>query len=248
MQLDRRVTCDEPVRFAAGVDRMHRECRYHALVMTLRTARAALIAVLILSAIGANPGTAQSQSREQAQTQPPAAALLRPGDVVRLKIWREPDLSGDFQVNESGIVVIPRVGALNVASQSPDSLRTRLFNEFREVLSHSAIEVTFLRRVQILGSVRNPGLYPLDPTMTVGDALAVAGGTTPDGDVNRIELRREGMATPLKLNRGTRVAESAIRSGDQLFIPERRWSARNSGLIATAIAAGASLLVALIVR
>jgi protein involved in polysaccharide export with SLBB domain len=108
--------------------------------------------------------------------------------------------------------------------------------------------VVFLRRVQILGAVRNPGLYPLDPTLTVGDALAVAGGTTPDGNPDRLELRRGNVRLPLQINPRTRVADSPIRSGDQLYVPERRWSARNAGILATVIAAGVSLAIALFTR
>lgn len=134
-----------------------------------------------------------------------ANALLRPGDVVRLRIWREPDLSGDFPVNESGVVVVPRIGPITVADQTPDSLRAQLFRSYGAILSHKSIEVIFLRRIQILGAVRNPGLYPLDPTMTVGDALAVAGGTTPDGDPDRLELHREGAKVPLKVTRRTSI-------------------------------------------
>ncbi|HMI57035.1 MAG TPA: polysaccharide biosynthesis/export family protein, partial [Gemmatimonadaceae bacterium] len=45
---------------------------------------------------------------------------LLPGDAISLKIWREPDLSGEFSVDESSVVVLPKVGPLNVRGITSD--------------------------------------------------------------------------------------------------------------------------------
>ena len=171
----------------------------------------------------------------------------RAGDVIRLQIWREPDLSGDFPIDETGVVVFPRIGPLQVTSESPESLKAKLIGAYKPLLTHSSINVTLLRRVQVLGAVRNPGLYPLDPTMTVGDALAVAGGTTTQGNPDKLELIRRGRKLAVDLSQDTRIADSPIRSGDQLFIPERSWISRNPGVVGASIAAGVSLIVALFI-
>src|SRR5215216_201072 len=64
------------------------------------------------------------------------AEPLRPGDVVRLRIWREPDLSGDFSVDESGQVVLPRLGSLSVMGISRDSLRRALVSAYATYLKN----------------------------------------------------------------------------------------------------------------
>ena len=171
--------------------------------------------------------------------------VLRPGDVIRLRIWREPDLSGDFEINEAGVVVLPRIGPVAVLAIAPDSVRSQLFERYRTFLSHSSIEIALLRRVQILGAVRNPGLYPLDPTMTIGDAVAVAGGATSDGDPKKVQIVRDGDRLSQTLTYHTRVADSPIRSGDQLFVPERSWFVRHQALIATGATTIVSLIIAL---
>lgn len=171
--------------------------------------------------------------------------VLRPGDVIRLRIWREPDLSGDFEINEAGVVVLPRIGPVSVLAIAPDSVRSQLFDRYRTFLSHSSIEIALLRRVQILGAVRNPGLYPLDPTMTIGDAVAVAGGATSDGDQKKVQIVRDGDRLSQTLTYHTRVADSPIRSGDQLFVPERSWFVRHQALIATGATTIVSLIIAL---
>jgi polysaccharide export outer membrane protein len=169
----------------------------------------------------------------------------RPGDVIRLRIWREPDLSGDFPVDQSGVVIFPKIGPIVVSVESPDSLRAKLVRAYQEYLRNPSIDVTLLRRVNILGAVRSPGLYPVDATMTVADALALAGGTTPQGDPRKIELIRNGKRLIARVSRNTRIADAPIRSGDQLYVPERGWVSRNAIVVASAITASASLIIAL---
>jgi polysaccharide biosynthesis/export protein len=172
---------------------------------------------------------------------------VRPGDKLRLTIWREPDLSGDFLVDEDGIVVLPKVGRIDVLKLSTDSLKTLLVARYSESLRDPSVQVTVLRRVNVLGKVRNPGLYHVDLTTTVGDVLALAGGVSSDGNENRIELVRGGRRQPVRLSPDWRLADSPIQSGDQLFVAERSWFARNSGLVAAAVT-GAALVFAALIR
>lgn len=205
----------------------------------------AVMASIVIAPIA----VAQTQSADTSvRVGPDRTDVLRPGDVIRLRIWREPDLSGDFQVNESGIAVLPKLGPLKVTDQPSASLKAQLVSSYQVFLSHSSIDVTLLRRVQVLGAVRNPGLYPLDPTMTVGDALAVAGGTSPEGDREKLDLIRRGEKLPVKISYRTVIGESPIRSGDQLYVPERSWISRNTGIVASVITAGVSLAIALFTR
>jgi protein involved in polysaccharide export with SLBB domain len=169
-----------------------------------------------------------------AQAQSPAAEppnSLRPGDAVRLRIWREPDLSGDFPVDESGVVVFPKIGALRVTSEDPVRLKAHLTRSYATYLTNPSIEVQVLRRVQVLGAVDKPGLYAVDPTMTVADAIALAGGVTSRGKENTLELRRNGEKVSGNLSGRVMIGQSSIRSGDQLYVPERSWASRNPGVI-----------------
>jgi polysaccharide export outer membrane protein len=174
--------------------------------------------------------------------------FLQPGDLVRLRIWREPDLSGDFPVDEAGIVVFPLLGPLLVTAESPTSLKVRLAAAYQEYLRNPSIEVFPMRRVNILGSVRAPGLYPVDATMTLDDAVALAGGTTPQGDLDKVDLLRGGERIQGRLSQRTMSADLAIRSGAQLFVPERSWISRNSNIVAVSISASVSLVIALLIR
>ena len=182
-----------------------------------------------------------------APAQQPAAAkssqeYVQPGDVVKLWVWREEALSGEFLVPETGMVVFPKIGAQRVTERPMPELREALLAEFQKYLRNPSIEITFLRRVNVLGAVRKPGVYPLDPTMTVAMALAMAEGTTPEGRSDRVELIRDGERLIANINQRTRIAELPIRSGDQLYVPERAWISRNSVLVAALVSGVFSLL------
>jgi polysaccharide biosynthesis/export protein len=173
------------------------------------------------------------------------AEELRPGDVIRLKIWREPDLSGDFTLNESGQVVLPKLGPVDLTGWSPDSVKRWVLQAYNTYLRNPSIEVIALRRINVLGSVRTPGLYSVDPTMTVADVLALAGGATPDGKPDRVQLQRSGKTLMVKVAQATRLVDMPLRSGDQLFVPQRSWSSRNLGLLIGTATATTGLLIRL---
>jgi polysaccharide export outer membrane protein len=181
----------------------------------------------------------------RAQSEPVAGdstPLVLPGDVIRLKIWREPEMSGEINVDESGVATLPRLGPTHVAGVRSDSLKRRLIASYLEYLRDPAIDVTVLRRVTILGAVRNPNVYHVEPTMTLADALALAGGANEVGKTSQVELRREGQAVPVKLSQRTRMADTPLRSGDELYVPERSWLSRNTGFVLGAIGTLTSIL------
>ena len=165
--------------------------------------------------------------------------VLYPGDIVRLKIWREPDLSGDYDVNVHGEAVFPKIGTVHVTDMTIDSLQRLLVATYGQYLRDPAIEITPLRRVTVLGAVKNPGLYPVDPTMSLSDALALAGGATPDGNQKSLELIRNGKKQNVVLAANQPVNQTEIRSGDELFVPERSWISRNGYIVGALIGAAA---------
>jgi protein involved in polysaccharide export with SLBB domain len=178
-------------------------------------------------------GACKGQQAQLAVTPSTSATAdaVRPGDKVRLKIWREPDLSGDFDVDESGQVLLPKIGPFDVGSLSADSAKRAIVTSYAALLRNPTIDVLILRRINVLGAVRTPGLYPVDPTMTVADVLALAGGPSPDGKPDQVRLLRNGQPLTVRLNAGTRISETPIRGGDQLYVPQRGWVSRNAGLV-----------------
>lgn len=183
----------------------------------------------------------------QAQA-PESGQLLRPGDVIRLNIWREPDMSGEYVIDEDGSVIFPRVGEYTVLQETPATLQAKLLADYGQYLRNPSIDITALRRIRIVGSVNDPGLKLVDPTVTISDALALAGGATTLGDQNKIRVIRDGEEIAVDISVDTRLGDSIIQSGDQIYVPERSWISRNSNVVATALSATVALTIALFIR
>jgi protein involved in polysaccharide export with SLBB domain len=99
-----------------------------------------------------------------------------------------------------------------------------------------------LRRITISGAVVRPGAYPVDLTMTVSDALTLAGGPSAEGKSDKVELRRGGRRWSVDLSSQIdRSGELSLQSGDQLFVPRKSWISRNPGLIVAAIGTATSV-------
>lgn len=198
-----------------------------------------------LLAFGPRSATAQdvaTMAKAAADSAP--ARVLRPGDLIRLKIWREDSLSGDYVVDEDGVVVLPLLGPRVVTGLSPDSIKVALVEEYAEYLTHRSIDVIPMWRINVLGAVNKPGLYPVDATMTIADVLALAGGATSQGKTDKFELIRDGVTISARVTQQTLVGQLPIRSGDQLFVREKNWISRNAGVVGTIISATVSIILA----
>lgn len=172
---------------------------------------------------------------------------LRAGDEVMVQVWREEDLSGNFIVDDRGIVTLPLLGEREVTGLAAPELRDRLLADYREYLQTPSVEVTVLRRLTILGGVNEPGLYPVDASVSLSAALGLAGGISPIGNSGDIRVIRDGRVIRQDLDQATLVGATDIRSGDQILVGEKGWLARNPGaLVGSLIGAVTGLTIALI--
>ena len=183
----------------------------------------------------------QAQTAAASSAQPESSLL--PGDVIRVQIWREEDLSGEFQVDELGGVVLPLLGKKEVLGISPDSLRDQLNEEYAQYLVNTAVNVTLLRRIIVLGEVRVAGQYTVDATNSVADVIARAQGVTPEGDAQDIVLVRDGRRLPTGITGMESLQEAGIRSGDQIIVGRRSWASRNFSSIVGIISILANVYV-----
>ena len=209
-----------------------------------RHSRFASLCTLVFLAAGcASSGIAPPIEHPESSPGP----ALSPGDAINVQVWREADLSGMFTVDDRGIVTMPLLGERDVTGLGPSELRDKLLSDYREYLQNPSIEVTILRRISILGEVRSPGLYPVDATVSLSDALALAGGLAPNANSNDIRLVRDQQMIRQDLDSATLIGVSDIRSGDQIVVGEKGWISRNPGaFFGSLIAAGAIITTALI--
>lgn len=169
---------------------------------------------------------------------------LRPGDGLRVRIFREPELSGEYAVDERGIVVLPKIGEWAAGGVSADSVRRYLITAYRKFLTADAIEITPFRRVAVTGAVLKPGLYPIDPSMSVADAIILAGGVSQMGKRDVVELRVAGSALGIPIGSELLVWSTEAGGPQQLYVPMQPWLRRN---LATALTISVSLITAVAV-
>jgi polysaccharide export outer membrane protein len=207
-------------------------------------ARRGMLALVAIAFTQLTSTTMSAQSPEIVQSAANrgfASSSLHPGDVLRVRIYREPDLSGEFTIDENGVVTLPKLGPIRAVDEPVAALKTRLISSFAAYVTQS-VEVTPVIRVRVLGAVRTPGIYKVEPAMTLNDAIALAGGTTSSGRADRVNLFRNGRSVDVVLAPNAALAESPLQSGDQLFVPQRSWVSRNPGMLYGAISAVATIV------
>ncbi len=164
-------------------------------------------------------------------------------------MWREQDYSGEFTVDSRGIVTVPLLGQIAVRGKPAEWISDSLRHAYGQYLKNPSIEIAVLRRIAVTGEVVKPGLYPADATISVSELIALAGGITPYGNQRKVELLRNGQIIVSGLGPGTVLQNSQVQSGDQIFVPQRGWMARNGGYFLTAgLSLTTAIVVALIVR
>ncbi len=194
-----------------------------------------LTALLLPFLVGPPPLRAQDVA-------PGSSQPLQPGDALQVSFSMEPELNGIYSVDESGRVNLPILGSRSVGTLPPAELKQQLVDEYDGQLRNQTVQITWLRRVRVFGAVNVPGLYHIDGTMTLADAIALAGGATPIGKYDGVKIIRGGEVVREDLPASTLVGEQ-IYSGDQIMVPERSWASRYAGVIIGATLSAVTLLL-----
>ncbi len=211
-----------------------------------RSVRVPLLAALGLSALAAASAGAQQSDTVPRTTRRAAEATIQPGDRIVLKVWREKTMSDTVLVDLNSQIVLPELGVFSVASQTvgslPDSLRAR----YAVYLRNPSIDVTVLRRVGVLGEVKNPSLYWVDVTMSLPDVIAQAGGVTDIGNPRNVRIMRGGRATRISNWEQAGTVGTELLSGDQVIVGRSSWLSRNALTVVTGVGVFASIAFTLL--
>jgi len=172
---------------------------------------------------------------------------LRPGDVLRIRVWGQDEFSGEFQVDERGIVEYPLLGEINTRDRTIGQLREQIRAGVGELFREPLVTVTPLFRMAVLGNVNRPGLYSVDPTLTTFDVVALAGGTTPSGSLRKIRLLRGGERIQLDFEEqalaGRTLTEIGVRSGDQIVVGRPWLTTQDLGIVLSIVQIAISSLI-----
>lgn len=115
---------------------------------------------------------------------------IGPGDDLTVMVFRVPDMSGDVSVDMTGNFTMPLIGAVQAIGKTTDQLQTELTQRLGSKYLQNpevrvAVKTASNQRVTIDGSVKQGGIYPITPSMTLLQAIALAKGTDADANPRR---------------------------------------------------------------
>jgi polysaccharide export outer membrane protein len=121
--------------------------------------------------------------------------LLGPGDRLRVKVYNDADMTGEYEVNTSGTISIPLVGDVSASGKTTRQLEQTLIDRMKGQISQDPkvnVEISAYAPFYIYGEVRKAGEYPFLPGLTVADAVAMASGFTYRANEDKIYVRHAG--------------------------------------------------------
>jgi len=156
---------------------------------------------------------------------PPAGPYhLGTGDALTIRIYEQPQLSGSFNIDDSGMIDLPLLGLVPAAGRTTDELAAAIATNLqarRLILNPSvAAEISAYRPFYILGEVNTPGQYPFRPDMTVLTAISIAGGFTDRAEQAYVGVTRDTGSAPAQY-RAPLFARA--EPGDVITVFERRF-------------------------
>lgn len=147
--------------------------------------------------------------------------ILGPNDRIRVKVYGEQDITGEYEIDSAGNVSIPLAGHVKAAGLTTRQVERGIAAALSKGIVRDPrvnVEVAAYRPYYILGEVKKSGEYPYRNGLTVLDAVASAGGFTYRANEGKVYLRRSGSTTeeayPL-------TAPVPVYPGDNIRIPER---------------------------
>ncbi|MBX3621789.1 MAG: polysaccharide export protein EpsE [Rhizobacter sp.] len=167
-----------------------------------------------------------------AQPARPAEHILGPGDVIRISVYQNPDLSLETRISELGQITFPLVGVVSVGGKSITSAQEAIAKQLRDgnfvLKPQVSVMVVQVRSTQIsiLGQVARPGRYPVETANAkLSEMIAAAGGILPGGaDEVTLVGSRDGKPVkltidlPAILQAGRQELDVVVANGDIVYV------------------------------
>lgn len=158
--------------------------------------------------------------------------VLGPGDIVRITVFQNPDLTTESRVSESGLITFPLIGSVTVGSLTVPAAERQIAQQLRSGGFVLQPQVNILplqirgNQVAVLGQVNRPGRYPLETLDTrLSDMLATAGGIAPTGADEVVLVGQRG-GQPLRVTvnipktfaQGDFSKDLRLEGGDRIYV------------------------------
>jgi len=209
---------------AAVTRSQRRPCQWQELAMRAlwKTVLLCGISVLCACTMANNPPVAPDVSASAAAVGSSRGAyVLHPTDQVQVRVYNEPDISGEYHVDSAGYVSIPLAGRIKAEGLTVPALEREIASRLNRGLIKQPkvnVQIANYAPFYIHGEVKRGGEFSYRPGMTVLDAVASAGGFTYRADDGAAYVRAAG-------ENGERVyaltSSVSVHPGDNIRIAER---------------------------
>lgn len=147
---------------------------------------------------------------------------IAPGDVLEVSVFQVPDLSRTAQVDDAGRVSLPLIGIVQAAGKSVRTFENDVKLAYgRDYLQSPQISVfvkeSAANRVTVDGEVRRAGVYPLPPSASLLDAVALAGGFSNVADESKVYVFRQAGPRKLVANYDVFAIRNGRRNAPHLY-------------------------------
>jgi polysaccharide export outer membrane protein len=157
----------------------------------------------------------------------PKTFNLGPEDVVFIRVWREPDLSGQLVVRPDGKITMPLIGEVEASGLGPEALATRISDALSKFINNPQVLVQVMavrsKRYLIDGEIYRPGAYPLAVPTTVFEAITLAGGFRDFANKKNITIIRGKERLKFNYNdvvKGKNPNQNVqLQNGDKIIVP-----------------------------
>jgi polysaccharide export outer membrane protein len=145
---------------------------------------------------------------------------LRPSDQLRIQVYDDQSISGDYQIDSSGFISIPLAGRIKAGGLTPGQLEHAIESRLGKVLKKPGVnvQITSYGSLFVHGEVKRAGDFSFKPGLTVMDAIAMAGGYTYRADESQVVVIRAGSNVESVYPMSHRIP---VYPGDNIRIPER---------------------------
>lgn len=154
--------------------------------------------------------------------------LVGPGDHIILQLWGSVTGSYELEVNRSGEIYLPRLGAAKVwgvpFGHLTELIRSHLARELKNFELNVNMGKLRMMKIYLVGEVKSPGGYSISSLSTVINALSAAGGPTKNGSLRTIMIRRQGK-NPVTVDlygfflKGDKSCDVRLLPGDTIYVP-----------------------------
>jgi protein involved in polysaccharide export with SLBB domain len=189
-----------------------RDCAWPLLALTLAACQVVGAETALL---------VQAQYTPASKRVPGGTYLLGPGDRIRLKVYSEADVTGDYEVNSAGFVSIPLAGQVRASGLTTKQLEGAIRSRLADGMVNDPrvnVEVAAYAPFYIHGEVKTAGEYAYRLGLTIQDAVALAGGFTYRAYDSKVYVRRVGAPVEQVY---TLDAPVPVSPGDNIRVPER---------------------------